>query len=96
MLRKKTLGAAGFCYFRPFCGPSGHILVHFDTFYACFIVFIPWENINRTEGFRDFKRQELRYNNTTPDGSKIKVYKLNTVVKFFTGEVLWDEMMIRI
>ena len=63
--------------------------------YACFIVFIPWQNIMKMEGFRDFNRQEFRYNNTTPDGSKIKVYKLNTVIKYFTMEVLWDEMMIR-
>jgi hypothetical protein len=71
---------------------KGKTLYLFAALYASFIVFFPWEVINRqgesVGGFNDFEVYLNHFSVNT--ASKVEVYGYTTLLHFFTGEVIWD------
>ncbi|AHJ31300.1 hypothetical protein PN465_00470 [Nodularia spumigena CS-584] len=69
--------------------------------YAIFMVFFAWDKISISAvlegGFRDFGRYVLYFNNAVVTGtSKAELYNWQSWNEYFTGEVLWDELVIKL
>jgi hypothetical protein len=62
--------------------------------YATVVVTFPWEWISK-DGFPDFDEYILNFDFYISAGtSRIEMYKLSTVMQFFTEEVLWNELIL--
>jgi hypothetical protein len=47
-----------------------------------------------SDGFRDFNRYVIYFDTVTI--SKLESLSENTIIQFFTGEILWDQIMIKL
>lgn len=70
------------------------VVLHFFSFmFAAFVVFFPWEIIMRssgTDGFNDFTQYLKVFSSAQ---YKMDMYQWTTLVQFFTGELLWDNLI---
>jgi hypothetical protein len=66
--------------------------------YVSLILFIPWDQISRSAylegGFRDFNRYVGFF--SSRQISLRELYGWINITQYFTGEILWDELMLRL
>ena len=72
-------------------------LIFLSFIYARFILFIPWELINKVGYFDDFLTYENHFIvRATDQRSIIELYNIDGPLKFFTFEGLWDMTLVKL